>query len=352
MEIKSKETLEEVLIRLNYKLIKKKDGKIIYQCSCGNICQDYPSEIKAKKGYCKKCIYLFRRNSQESIEKKAKEKGCLFLDKWDFNAPKEKKYKFQCKCEIIFYKRWDAFLATPNCSKCARLKTEKTCLNKYGGKSPMSSDIVKKKVEKTILKKYGVKNIFSKKEVIEKIKENNLKKYGFEYAMQNKKVQEKVKQTCLQKYGTDNPSKNIDIINKIKSKSKETYRKAWETMKEKGNFRKSKEEDAFFNYLITEIDKTTQRQVFHKGFYMDFYLPKYNVYVQYDGDYWHGLLHTEEELIKTKQGKVILETKKRDKIQNRIISNLIRIKGSKFKKDKNIFKFKLRLNSYLMEKCI
>ncbi len=52
----------------------------------------------------------------------------------------------------------------------------------------------------------------------------------------------------------------------------------------------SKKEDEIFNYLLNTYDKNTIRQYYSKEypFHCDFYLPKYNVYIEYQGIWTHG----------------------------------------------------------------
>ena len=52
----------------------------------------------------------------------------------------------------------------------------------------------------------------------------------------------------------------------------------------------SKKEDEIFNYLIT-IDKDTKRQYYSElyPFHCDFYLPNFDVYIEYQGMWTHGL---------------------------------------------------------------
>lgn len=83
-------------------------------------------------------------------------------------------------------------------SKCAhqsldvKLKTEQTCLSRYGAKTNLSTNETKSKIKQTCLEKYGVDN-FSKTT-------------DFKIAF---------KSTCLKKYGVDNPSKSLEIQQRI-----------------------------------------------------------------------------------------------------------------------------------------
>jgi len=110
---------------------------------------------------------------------------------------------------------------------------------------------------------------------------------------------------------------------------KELTIKIHNSKKKNGSYGKSFTEDLFARSLIQNNIKF-ERQKKYDRWLIDFYLIDYGIYIQFDGDYWHGHLNTIEELEKTEQGKVIIKTMKRDSEQNKAIPNLIRILDSEF----------------------
>lgn len=113
-----------------------------------------------------------------------------------------------------------------------------------------------KNSSKTVNKKYGVKNIFQ----IEEIKE-------------------KQRNTIKERYGVDNVSQ-IDCI-KIKKII---------TEKANNSFGKSKDEDKIYNLLCLKY-KNVERQYYNKELYpwkCDFYIPKLDLYIEYQGHWSHG----------------------------------------------------------------
>ena len=116
-------------------------------------------------------------------------------------------------------------------------------------------------------------------------------------AFSRPEVQEKIKQTMIEKYGVEHPSKSPEIVAKVFS----TYRDKTgydhpshnpNTLKGK-NLNVSSIEERFKNVLCNnKIDFVPQKQVskgsIHHKF--DFYLPKYRMYVDIDGMYYHGYL--------------------------------------------------------------
>jgi very-short-patch-repair endonuclease len=186
-----------------------------------------------------------------------------------------------------------------------------TCIKKFGGKAPMSSDIIKEKTQKTIFEKYG------------------------EHYSLTDEVQSKKRKTCLEKYGVDSYSKT----NEFKSSLDwlDINKKGFETRKKLGISPVSKIEKRFESFLRENFGEVVC-QVPISTWWIDFYLPSKNVYVQFDGDYWHGLNKSQEELLSSPKprDKVIAETQIRDekkenwfKEQNLV---LIRIAESQFKK--------------------
>ena len=166
----------------------------------------------------------------------------------------------------------------PQQNKEIKEKTYQTCLKKYGVNSPMKLNIFKEKVQKTCLQKYGIESPMQLKLFKEKQHQSCLEKYGVEYPSQSKIIKQKIKKTCLEKYGVEHPFQKKEIM-----------LKAFNTRYSKKTSKFSKNEDEIYNYLIT-IDKDTKRQYYSElyPFHCDFYLPKYNVYIEYQGSWVHG----------------------------------------------------------------
>ena len=169
-----------------------------------------------------------------------------------------------CGKPLAFYKREWKYKSF--CSK--------QCKNSDKGK-----EIIQQKTVKTNIEKYGC-NVGSQSEKVkEKMKQTCLKKYGADCSLKNKNIKNKAIETWLLHYGVEHPTQNKKIMlkafdNRIKSM--------------KGH-RFSKKEDEIYNYLIT-IDKDTKRQYYSElyPFHCDFYLPNFDVYIEYQGMWTHG----------------------------------------------------------------
>lgn len=119
-------------------------------------------------------------------------------------------------------------------------------------------------------------------------KKTCLKNLGVEYSMQSKNTQKKRKKTWMKKYGVDNPMKCEEIKSKIDRDS--ISKKAHETMKRENSYGKSRLEDEFYEVLC-ELFNTDDiiRQKIVKRWPIDFYIKSIDLYIQFDGVYWHGL---------------------------------------------------------------
>ena len=252
----------------------------------------------------------------------------------------------------------------PMQSKEIQDKSKQTSLKNCGYEYPAQCPKAKEKYKQTCLAEYGVENLFQLEEVKEKSKQTRLYRYGVEYVTRSREIQDKSKQTCLVEYGVEytlqiphvrektylpetakkrhetqkkNGTYEIAARKRHETKKRDgiykiAIKKCHETMKKNGTYGKSKKEDAFHEFFKFNFDENVERQARYDQWSIDFYSPKYNMYIQFDGDYWHGYLNTPEELQKSKQGRVILGTIERDKLQNQTIPNLIRIKESEFDK--------------------
>lgn len=142
------------------------------------------------------------------------------------------------------------------------------------------------------------------------------------------------------KYRSERQKKAWKDIPDTRKKEINAYRKKvnikiFKKRIKEGTHKTSKIELTCLDYIKENLDENVQYQVHYKyqnrNWFIDFYLPKFDVYIQLDGVYWHGHLLSEVELQKTRQGKVILKTKEKDLLQNKIIQNLIRVSDIEFK---------------------
>jgi very-short-patch-repair endonuclease len=71
--------------------------------------------------------------------------------------------------------------------------------------------------------------------------------------------------------------------------------------------------EIFTEFILNENNIENISQYNYKGFSFDFYLPKENILIECDGDYWHGYGKLDEELDDTQK-----RSRKNDKIKNKL----------------------------------
>lgn len=187
-------------------------------------------------------------------------------------------------------------------SKEIHKKAEQTCLEKYGSTNPWSSSVIKDKIRQTCLEKYGVPHIWCspdiRKEIAitlknkygdeiywktkdfkEKFKENNINKFGYDYPMKSNVIQNKYKKTCINKYGEDHPMKSKNISSKMVN-----------TRIMKKNWNSSKEEKDILKYIKNKFPDVKSQYNKDKRYpwYCDFYIPKLDMFIEYNGYWAHG----------------------------------------------------------------
>jgi hypothetical protein len=151
----------------------------------------------------------------------------------------------------------------------ARMFT-KYCCESCGARSEETT----KKKKETQLKNWGTENCYDS----DKYKQLMTEKYGVEYIWQREDIKEKKKEKCLQKYGCEYPTQNEEIKQKV-----------WETTKQNSTPRTSNEENQIYQWLL-ELGYNVNR--FYKSdnypFNCDFYLPDYDLYIEYQGSFYHN----------------------------------------------------------------
>lgn len=218
-----------------------------------------------------------------------------------------------------------------------------------------------------MFEKYGVKSSFELVETQEKVRNSYKKNLGVDFPMQSESVKAKARMKYRKKYGVDNPFQSAEIKEKSQNSMFERHGvksplqsidiriKALESLKKKGSSDIS-DSEANFYFHLRAIDPETEHQVLHPftGNRIDFYMPKFNVWVQYDGDYWHGHINRTH---KGDRSKSIANTIKNDQKQNLLIPNLVRFKETEIlnaiKKDNlnELIRLKLQEKSKIDFSC-
>lgn len=212
------------------------------------------------------------------------------------------------------------------CNACSRIYQQRTCMERYGVKSPAQSSSVRAKMRSTCLARYGVENPSQSFEIREKIKQTVFERYNVENTFQSPEIQEKMRQTWVAKYGVDRPTKSLDIQEKQKatcllhygveypSQAPSVQEKIRKSFQENGTISTSSQQIAIYELLKkyygddhVEINYACGRCS------MDIVVFFENVFVnvEYDGWYWHQNAQKDrarDEFLKT-QGYKILRIK-------------------------------------------
>lgn len=240
-----------------------------------------------------------------------------------------------------------------NNDKIVRSKIEFTNLERYGNKNNLWSESGRKKVLDTCIKHWGVDNVLKSDVIKEKIKQTTIERYGCEHNSQCNEIKEKKKNTSLSHFGVEYPNQSKEIINKrnktnfekygcvctlsndiIKTKafltkeerygngnyvnpkqtkitkfkkysdenynnskqiskslsSNDVQRKMYNTKKKNKTFNTSTIENKLKQYLDEKtINYITQYKSESYPFACDFYLPDYDLYIEIQGTWTHGL---------------------------------------------------------------
>lgn len=155
--------------------------------------------------------------------------------------------------------------------------TEKVCLERYGTTNAGGVPETLEKIKNTNKEKFGNECYFKtedyKNKLTKFLKENNIIN-----VFQLESVKNKIKETTMKTLGVPHSMQNKNIVNK-----------AFETKKQKGCFKKSKEEDIVYNKLKEKfnlIERQYRSELY--PFHCDFYIPELDLYIEYQGYWTHG----------------------------------------------------------------
>lgn len=218
--------------------------------------------------------------------------------------------------------------------KCMWQSPERNKL--IGEKNKEVSVKSRKTCKETLLKKYGVTHNSQLPSVKKSKEDSSIIKYGTKNVFQSKEVHDKYINTMLKKYGVDNPSKNPSLLLKKWHSFKNKYGEEhpylidkFYTKMKKSNGGMTKPEKYIMDFLnkrkIQSIYEYPVEWLNIKKYY-DFYLPSYNILIEYDGDYWHK--NSLEECENDLQINNYKNDRLKDKIAHELGYNLIRITGN------------------------
>lgn len=199
-------------------------------------------------------------------------------------------------------------VGNPGASEISKKKFKETSLKNHGVTHPMKCDKVKAKLEQTNITRYGVKSMFQLYNASVGMKT----KYGVENCSQLEWVKQKKEQTSLKNYGVTHHMK-------LPGEAKKRYQKSIITRKNNNTHARSKIEDKFFQHLCNLFGKNNVRRwIVINGWTVDFYVRSIDAYIQFDGEYWHGLDRSLDVIreFKDERDKTIFWAYQRDRKQD------------------------------------
>lgn len=270
---------------------------------------------------CKSCAskYKFSHQTEEQRQKRNNARKQAMLKKYGVENPGQLQEVIE-KRERTCLEKYGC--RSPQQNEQIRQKTRETNKAKYGVEYTFQSEEVKSKIKDTVRKRYGADHISKTEQFHESIKRMSREKYGTDYPIQSKKVRDKIHSTTMKhfgvnqalesekvrdkgietikkRYGVDNPAKS----DKSKKKALITSRSRYGTdypmqnplirSKQVRSARKSLLETRVYNLLSQYNIEFEQQYVISKNGHthaFDFYVPKYKILLDADGQYYHSYL--------------------------------------------------------------
>lgn len=198
-------------------------------------------------------------------------------------------------------------------------KIKNTNLSRYNVEFPYQNPEFLNKAKLTMLKHYGVDNV---RKDINYIKLCFIEKLGADNPSKIKEIYNKVKQTNLQKYGSITPLGNKEIREKSRNTQYKKYngllfvqtpeflKKSYNSKKLHKSFNTSKIEDKFKKYLIEHnIEFIPQYKSEQYPYNCDFYIIKYDLYLELNIHWTHGFKPYNENNINDQKQLIMWQNK-------------------------------------------
>ena len=304
---------------------KNRLGAKLFHCLCDNCGTEFDRS---------NCYTEFVFCSTNCVSASKRPGGILYRTTSEARAAwtDEERNDILLKCTATSQKNYGC--DNPFQSPEIQMKIEETNLRKRGFKSHNSDPIVKAKKIESYLKNFGVDHPMKSPNVIETCRQVSMENYGVAWYSKSEIVQDKMKSTMVERFGVEYPLQSEEI--KAKLDYEEIFRKKHETMKKNGGYASSKIEKKLIEEL--RISFIVEEQADVNGWSIDAYIENHNVYLQLDGDYWHGLDRTIEEIamFQTKRDVEIHRRRLFDEGQTRWFKDnkimFVRIKESDYRK--------------------
>lgn len=159
-------------------------------------------------------------------------------------------------------------------------KARETCLEKYGKRSYTQTEEYLERVRQTNLERYGCECVSQNEEVKNKMKKTNLIRYGSTCTLASEEINQKI----IEKYSQEQ-DKNVTHFSQLSSVRK----KVVDAKRKNGTFNTSKSEQEVKKMLEERFsDVKCQYWSERYPFSCDFYIPLFDLYIEYQGTWTHG----------------------------------------------------------------
>jgi len=198
--------------------------------------------------------------------------------------------KFMCdECGTVFIRTSDYKTKLHFCSNACKFKSWKSGgklakqvaesnIDKYGVSSPMKLKEVQNQRKRNFQDKYGedVTSPLAVPGAKERRRKTHMERYGVEETFQSKEMLEKRVKTWMKNYGQNHPP--IDKWLAAIELSMTNDPNKWS----------SRGEEKMCDDLAKVYGEVVRQKRINR-WPIDAYIPSIDLYVQYDGEYWHGL---------------------------------------------------------------
>lgn len=223
-----------------------------------------------------------------------------------------------------------------------------TSLERYGAENPYASEQCKEKIRQTMMSRYGVEHALQSQEFSNKQKETMFERYGVEYSVYSPELRMRQIKSMQQNWGVSYPMQLEHVKDALVSgsiakfgvsypmQSVEFQKQAFQ--KRDKNSWMSKPEKKFRILLEEKFGKENVKvqQLIERKWSVDFYVVSIDVWISFDGVYWHGLDRSIDEIKKSSKprDKAIYEKWLKDReLDEYMIKNhmkLVRITDKEF----------------------
>lgn len=182
--------------------------------------------------------------------------------------------------------------------------TAATNVERYGAENVYAAPVIRERIKARHIEARGVDHPSKDPAVIEKIGESTLARFGVRHAAQSPVVQEKIRTTMRARWGVERPMQLAHVQHALEAgcmakhgvrralQAPGMFAKVHEARKVSGAYARQSRSENEFHAVLVELfghDDVERWVVVNSHWPIDFHVRSADIYVQFDGAYWHGL---------------------------------------------------------------